>query len=230
MTKRFITDEELTIATAMVSEAMLRALPEPEECTGQFTVQFEEKIEKLKKATLRKATWRKFARSAVAAVLVVLIGFSMLCAFNTEVRAAVVAWFKEAFGTYTTYWFTSEDQRVLPKYELAWIPNDCKLIHFDSSERMGIMVYQDSNTNGFTLNYTLADDKSQLTIYSFDGNHEFEVVAINGMHGELYLSDNTEDPHALLWYDEENGVILSITSNLNPNDIIHIANNINIAN
>lgn len=53
MTKRFITDDELTIATAMVSEAMLRSLPEPEECTGQFTTQFEEKIEKLKKEVPR---------------------------------------------------------------------------------------------------------------------------------------------------------------------------------
>ena len=43
MTKRFITDEELVVATTMVSEAMLRALPEPEDCIGQFTAQFEEK-------------------------------------------------------------------------------------------------------------------------------------------------------------------------------------------
>lgn len=45
MIKRFITDEELTIATALVRESMLRALPDPEDCTDHFTVQFEARIE-----------------------------------------------------------------------------------------------------------------------------------------------------------------------------------------
>lgn len=140
MIKRFITDDELTIAAAMVSDTMLRSLPEPEECTGKFTAQFEEKIEKLKKAAARKATWKKFSKSAVAVVLVVLLGFSMLCVFNTEVRAAVLNWFKETFGTYTTYWFNSEENFVLPQYELTWMPRDSKLIFSNSTDRMCVCL------------------------------------------------------------------------------------------
>lgn len=159
MTKRFITDDELTIAAAMVSEAMLRALPEPEECTGQFSAQFEERIEKLKKSAEGKANWRKVGRRAVAAVLVVLIGLSMPFMFNTEVRATVLNWFKETFETYTTYWFTSNDTAELPQYELKWLPDGCELISEVSYDEVYGAVYVcDSDiAGGFTFDYLFAN-------------------------------------------------------------------------
>lgn len=230
MTMRFITDEELVIATTMVSEAMLRALPEPEECTGQFTAQFEEKIEKLKKTAASKANWKKFAQSAVAAVLVVLIGFSMLCVFNTEVRAAVVTWFKETFGTYTTYRFTSEDQNELPDYELTWIPDGYELIREDSYEQMYGAVYLRENNiiDGFTFDYSIANNDTQMSIHSNYGQYHSEAVNISGKHGELYLSNNANDANALIWFDEDNNIVFSITSYMDASVILHIANNVKI--
>ena len=50
MIKRIITDEELICATASVRDGMLRTLPEPQDCGGEFSAQFEEKIRKAKKA------------------------------------------------------------------------------------------------------------------------------------------------------------------------------------
>lgn len=232
MTKRFITDEELAIATAIVSETMLRSLPEPEECTGQFTAQFEEKIEKLKKTAVRKANWKKFARSAVAAVLVILIGFSMLCAFNTEVRAAVVEWFKETFGTHTTYWFTSNKDGTLPKYELTWLPKGYELIFEESYEYMYGSVYQRGGNvaDGFTFDYALANEDTQLTTQSLYGNPKVKPVNINGNDGELYLSDNPQDTHTLVWFDEDYGVVFSITSFMDSVDILNIASNVKLVN
>ena len=231
MTMRFITDEELAIATTMVSEAMLRALPEPEECTGQFTAQFEEKIEKLKKTAVRKANWRKFAKSAVAAILVVLIGFSMLCAFNTEVRAAVVTWFKETFETYSTYWFTSEEQTELPVYELTWIPDGYELIREDSYGQMyGAVYLRESNImDGFTFDYSIADNDTQMTIQSHYGQHHSNSVNIGVNYGELYLSDNVNEANALIWFDEEHSIMFSITSYMDSETILQIASNVKLA-
>ena len=232
MIKRIITDEALKIATAMVSEAMLCTLPEPEDCVGQFTPQFDERIERLKKTAERKTNWRKLAKSVVVSVLVVLIGFSMLCVINTEVRATVVTWFKETFETYITYWFNSENENVLPEYELTWVPEGLELVYADSSEHMCIMVYQlDSNaSDGFTFDYALANDNSQLTIYSLDGIRQAEVVDINGLHGELYLSSNPENPNALVWFDDEHDIVFTLTSYMNSVDILHIANGVELVN
>lgn len=230
MTKCFITDDELTIATAIVSEAMLRSLPEPEECTGQFTTQFEEKIEKLKKSAARKATWKKFARSAVAAVLVILIGFSMLLAFNTEVRATVLNWFKETFETYTTYWFTSNDTAELPQYELKWLPDGCELISEVSYDEVYGAVYVcDSDIEGgFTFNYLFANVEAQLTIESHYGEGNATSISVNGHDGELYESENTDDANVLVWFDEENDVVFTITSLMDPEIMVRIASNVKI--
>ena len=230
MTKRFITDEDLTIATAMVSEAMLRSLPEPEECTGQFTTQFEEKIDKLKKEAARKANWKKFAKSAVAAVLVVLIGFSMLCVFNTEVRATVINWFKETFETYTTYWFTSNDTEKLPQYELKWLPDGCKLISEVSYDEAYGAVYACNSeiAGGFTFDYLFANIETQLTVESHYGESNATFISVNGHYGELYESENTDDATILVWFDEENDVVFTITSHMDPEIIMRIASNVKI--
>lgn len=231
MTKRFITDEELVVATTMVSEAMLRALPEPEDCIGQFTAQFEEKIEKLKKTAVRKVNSRKFARSAVAAILVILIGFSMLCVFNTEVRAAVVTWFKETFETYTTYWFTT-DEDTLPQYELMVIPDGFELVYEAASDHMCVMAYQRGNDvkDSFTFDYAVANNDTLLTIHTLYANYKTESVIINGCFGELYISDNPEESSTLVWLDETTNIVFTLSSYMGRDDMLHIANNVNLVN
>ena len=233
MTKRFITDDELTIATAMVSEAMLRSLPEPEECTGQFTTQFEEKIEKLKKAAAKKANWNKFVRSAVAAVLVVLIGFSMLCAFNTEVRATVIGWFKKTFETYTTYWFSDNvNDDVIPEYDITWIPEGYELIYDESMPDSIIRLYQnpDDELDGFTFNCYKPQADSPVTAEMLGEQYIIEQVHIIGNTGDLYISLDPNESHGLIWSDDNNQVAFAITSFLPPDDILHIAESVKLVN
>lgn len=230
MTTRIISDEDLIVATALVSESMLRALPEPEECTGHFSAQFEERIEKLKKSAERKANWRKVGRSAVAAVLVVLIGFSMLFAFNIEVRAAVLNWFKETFESYTTYWFTSNVSGELPQYELTWLPVGCELISEDLYEDLYSAVYlcEDNVEEGFTFAYSFSNVDTQLTIQSHYGESNATSASVNGHVGELYKSENTDDASVLVWFDEENDVVFTITSLMDPEIMVRVASNVKI--
>ena len=222
MIKRFITDEELTIATALVSESMLRALPDPEDCTGYFTVQFEARIEQLKKTVARKAVIWKYVKSVVAAVLVVLIGFSMLCAFNTEVRAAVVAWFKETFGTYTSYWFNTEENNVLPEYELTWVPDGYEIIYDDIQPNSRTVVFQlgDDISASFSFSYYSTEYDSPLIIHTEDGKYDVEEVDVNGNYGEFYRSHSAEESHALVWFNEKNNTVLTILSYLSKDDIL----------
>ena len=233
MTKRFITDEELAIAAAMVSEAMLRALPEPEECIGQFTAQFEEKIEKLKKTAVRKANWRKFARSAVAAVLVVLIGFSMLCVFNTEVRATFIGWFKKTFDNYTTYWFSdNNDEDIIPEYEINWIPEGYELIFDEVLPDSIIKLYQnpENELDGFTFNCYKPQADSPVKVEMLGSQHIVEQVNVNEFYGDLYLSLDPNESHCLIWSDDNNQVTFAITSFLPPDDIMHIAESVKLVN
>lgn len=89
-------------------------------------------------------------------------------------------------------------------------------------------AYQCSTGDGFTLNYAIANESSQMSAYSLDDYHESETININGCNGDLYLSDNPDDPHALVWLDEENNVAFIITSNLPVEVILHIASGIKL--
>ena len=230
MIKRMITDEELISATASVRDAMLRTLPEPEDCTGAFSAQFEEKIRKLKKAAERKAAWCRFAKGAVAAVLVVLISFSMLLAFSTETRAAVKIWFRESFGSLTTYTFQESEVNSLPKYELTWIPEGYELIREESSAYMRAVIYQKGYNarDVFIFDYNIANDHSKLFVQSTSGEQTIETVDVWGTQGDLYLSSGPDDSYLLVWFDEANSVVFTINTYLEPDEILRIANGVRI--
>lgn len=230
MITRYISDEDLIAATALVSNSMLRALPEPEDCVGQFSKQFEERIELLKKSAIRKAKLLKLKKCMVAAILVVLIGFSMLSVFNTEVRATVVEWFKETFRTYTTYWFKSEADYGLPKYDLTWVPEGYEIVSEEAYEQVYGAVYQCGNNvmDSFTFDCYIATDDMQLTIQSIYGSFESKTVDINGQYGEFYLSNNPADTNTLVWLGEENDVVFIITSYLDQLDVLHIAESVKL--
>ena len=230
MIKRMITDGELISATALVRESMLRTLPEPKDCTGEFTPQFEEKIKKLKKTAERKAAWRRFAKGAVAAVLVVLISFSMLLAFSTETRAAVKIWFTESFGNSTTYWFRETEDKTLPEYELTWVPEGYEVVMDEGSPHMRCMLYQkgDDTSGGFVFDYSIANDNSKLVVYFLEGEQEVEKIDVWGTQGDLYLSSGPDDSYLLVWFDEANSVVFTINTFLEPDDILRIANGVRI--
>lgn len=230
MITRYISDEDLIVATALVSDSMLRALPEPEDCVGQFSKQFEERIEKLKKATVRKIKRRNILKSAVVAILTIIVAFSMLCTFNTEVRAAVSSWFKETFGVFTTYWFTSETDVLLPEYELTWAPEGYEIVFEETYDQIYGSVYQRGNNvmDSFTFDCYIATDDMQLTIQSMYGSFESKTVDINGQYGEFYLSNNPADTNTLVWFGEENDVVFIITSYLDQQDILHIAESVKL--
>ena len=230
MIKRIITDEEMISATALVRESMLRTLPEPENCTGAFSAQFEEKIKKLKKMAERKAAWRRFAKGAVAAMLFVLIGFSMLFAFSTETRAAVTGWFKEQLGVVTTYWTDANENTTLPTYEPTWIPDGYEVVQEENNGDVKLTVYQfgDDITNGFIIGYWIATEDSKLFLDTMGDDYDIEQVTVHGYNGEFYIAQDPDNSSDLLWLDERTNTIITVSGFYDKVDILRIANGIRL--
>ena len=228
MTCRIISDEELISAAALVRTPMLDALPNPQECTGQLSSRFEEQIESLKKTMTRKLSWRRFTQSVVAAVLVVLLSISMLCAFNTKVRAAVITWIKEVFKTQTTFWYTTESGNQPQAYELTWVPDNYEIVFDNATSNSRSMVFQhkENSLDAFTFSYYLPDSDSPFYLDTFDGDYTVETLKINGFYGEFHRAQNIEDSNALIWFDEESNTVMTILAHLSKEDIFKIARNV----
>lgn len=230
MRSRILSDQELSLAAGAVRDAMLHTLPQPQECTGTFSSQFEEKIEHLKHTESRKESRHRIVRGAAAAVLAVLLGLSMLVAFNTDVHAAVVKWFKETFGTYTTYWFDTEEEKTLPEYELTWVPEGYEVTRDLLSKTSRHIEFQNpkNELDVFIVSFCMPQPDSPLFIDTFDSEYAIEEVNINGYYGEFYRSLDAAESHALVWLDENTNTAITILAFFSKEEILQIANNVEL--
>ncbi len=226
MIQKLITDQELKSAAAMVRCAMLDALSQ--EFEDQFSPGFDRRIEVLKETERKKASSRQISRRVIAAAVAVFLVISMLLCFNPDVRAAVASWFKEVFDTYTNYWFTEESVDSLPNFVITRIPNGYDLIFEETTENTKTLIYQKGEdlNDGFVLLCGKLIDGPPLQIGSFADNYSTQEVLVNGLPGDLYISMLPEESHGLIWIDEVNGVYFYISSCLNSEIILGIAESV----
>lgn len=220
---KHISDNELRKACAMVRCSMLDSLPENPD--GQFSDEFLKRIDELRVAKQRIEKQQLFRKRFATAVAAFFIAMTMLLSLNTEVRAAVATWFKEVYETFTTYWFAPETQNNLPTFELTEIPEGFICIYDETLSNSRSMLYQNEKNQSdiFSIRYALLQADAPLTVSYPDTYFIFSKIEVNGYAGELYISKNPDESHALIWVDESNGVVFTITSLGEPNDMLHIA-------
>lgn len=220
---KHISDKELQKACAMVRCSMLDSFPE--NFYEQFSDEFLKRIDELRVAKQRFEKQQLFRKRFATAVAAFIIAMTMLLSLNTEVRAAVGTWFKEVYETFTTYWFTPETQNDLPTFELSEMPEGYVCIYDETLSNSRSMLYQNEKdqTDIFSIRYALLQADAPLTVSYPDTDFVFSMIEVNGCAGELYISKNPDESHALIWVDESNGVVFTITSLGDPNDMLHIA-------
>ena len=227
-----ITDSQLTQATAIVRNSMLMVLDQTEIPAHIFSSEFELKIQALRKQENRYQAIHKVIRHCVAAMLVLVLGTGIILTVNVEARATVIAWIKEVFEDRIEYWFTGSPQKEFPEYELTWIPDDMECIYDESTEYSRSVIYMNPNDlqRGFTFSYSRMQEGSGTIMVLNETEHSITPVDINGMDGDLYLSKDPETTHSLIWFDEEQQITLNITSHMDSDVILHIAESVKLSN
>lgn len=232
MTVKRISNQALVEAAASVRMAMLSSLPEPEACGCTFSSEFEKKIEAMRRRAECRNRRKQITHRVAAAIVAVFVGFSLLCALNAEVRAAIRGWIKEVIGDSSYYWFQGEKAEELPYYELTYVPEGYDLVQESRIETYTHdRVYRrEGNIRGdFVFGYSLAHEDAQLIVNFNDIPHEVREVQIHGCRGELHISsDLSQEASGLMWVDEEKGVCFVIQAFFEPEEIIKIAESVQI--
>lgn len=231
MIRNRITDGQLTEAAALVRESLLSAIPNPEECNHTFSTDFNQKMEAMRRREERRKQRRKTTYRVAAAIVIVLVGFSLLCFLNTEVRAAICGWVKEVVGDISYYWFQGEKAEELPYYELTYIPEGYENVMDTALTSSRGMLYQrgENVKDGFTFDYGLTAEEAPIIVGHGEGAFELRDVSINGCRGELHISTNIEEEsHCLIWVDDEKGVWFSILAFFDPEEIVKLAESVQI--
>ncbi len=227
-----ITDSQLTQAAAIVRNSMLMALEQAEIPTHNFSSEFKLRIQALRKQENHRQSIHKVMRGCVAAILAFIMGTGLFLTVNVEARATVIAWIKEVFEDRIEYWFTGNLKNAFPEYEITWVPDDMECIYDKTTEYSRSVVYMNPNDpqQGFTFSYSCMQEGSGTIMVINDTAHSIILVDINGMVGDLYLSQDPEITHCLIWFDEEQQVTFNITSYMDSNVILHIAESVNLLN
>lgn len=216
-------DNELRKACAMVRCSMLDSLPENPD--GQFSDDFLKSIDELRVEKHRIEKQQCFRKRFATAVAAFIIAMTMLFSLNTEVRAAVATWFKEVYETFTTYWFAPEIRNDLPTFELVETPEGFICTHDETLSNSRSMVYQNKTDPSllFSIRYALLQPDAPLTASYPSSDFDCVETEVNGYSADLYISKDQDESHALVWIDESNGVVFTITAFGDPNDMLHIA-------
>lgn len=227
-----ITDSQLTQATARVRYSMLMALDQTEIPAHNFSSEFELRIRALRKRENRRQSMYKVMRHCVAAILALVLGAGIFLTVNVEARATVIAWIKEVFEDRIEYWFIGVPQKEFPKYELTWLPDEMECIYDETTEFNRSVVYMNPNDpqQGFTFVYSQMQEGSGTLIVLNETEHSIIPVDINGMVGDLYLSQDPEITHCLIWFDEDQQITFNITSYMDADVILHIAESVKLLN
>ena len=223
--------QKMQAAAAAWRQAMLATLPEPEDCPGEASPEFEEQIQAMQKTHARKTARRQTMRRLVAAVLAVVIALSALVLSNPQARAAVFSWVRKVFGYRTTYVLPEKEHMALPEYVPQWLPEGFEVVFSNKMEHSKITAYfnPEQGYGGFSFAYEVATGEARVTADTSGGDYTQEIVSINGMYGELFVEKNGAAGNILIWIDEPQQVILSLHGFLSPQDMMHIAENVKLS-
>ena len=225
------TDEALRNAAILVRKSMLSSLNEEKVPEHEFPDDFLKSVrEEARQSEKKHRHDGELLRRCIAAVLSVVVGVTLFFAIDTEARAAAAEWIKKVFGGQTIFSFLQEDTYVSMDFQLLWLPDGVEMVDETQTELTHSQLYQDAqdSKNGFVIRCGSMDSQGDLMIVHGDASYDIRTVEVNGLPGELYISNDTDISNVLIWFDESNRIVFTIDSTLAPNVILHIAENVKL--
>lgn len=227
--KTIITDEALRNAAKQVRESMLASLPEePTEHT--FSEEFLTSIEKLRQSEQKRASRITLFRRSIAALLSVVVGLSLFFGLNTEARAAALRWAKQTTWGRTVFSFFGEAEKALPEFEVMWVPEGVELVNEIVEPDCVMRLYSDpdDDSQSFAIQCALMDSDSPLIISHNKSEYLIHSTIVNTHYAKLYIAQDSSVSNGLVWFDDDTGVSFTIISDMKPDVILHIAENIKL--
>lgn len=226
------TDEELHEAAVAVRNAMLKSLPDPDECHYNFSSEFEIRIKRLVRRHKIQYKIKKVATQTVACILAVLITISMWVAVNTEARAAFVRWIRETWNNSFIYRFMEPYTEsiiglTLPDLQMNYLPENYSYLKTVGNDQMQLHIF---------VNERFPEKQMLLHCYYMHEqlidmvipNGTVTNVMVSGQTAHLYMAETADEASTLIWTDDDHNVSFSLSAYLEEKDFIRIAEHLRI--
>lgn len=225
-----LADEALRTAAAKVRNALLATLPPPSECNHDYSEAFNEKMALLIIKDRRRSSTSRFLRRVAIVFLVLLLGVSSFLAVNSEARATVMRWFREAFDNVIVYHFQGAPEKLIPRYTLTWVPEGYEEIDRIEMDRSLQILYMNKETEDlFAFEVSLVHEGKESYIIMLSDQYEHENLTVRGNHAEYFQEALPNEPDILMWFNKEETLVFCIHGFFDKEIMLHIAENVKLS-
>lgn len=196
----------------------LSKLKSEDEIEWEFSEKFENSMNKLIKKNnhIQLSTRRTVRRGLLAAIIALLIVFTGLMSVSAT-RESIIEFVKKVFSNRNEITLSESStlpvDRIETEYTLTALPEGFEVKEYQKDDLGILTVWENSNGNRIILMQDLLDSN-----FSFDNEHEYEELYINGYEAYYYSSQ-------LTWTDGIYWFTLGIT-NGEKSEILELAKNI----
>ena len=222
-----ITDEMMAEAAAEMNEAMLRSLPDPDDCHHEFSHKFKRKMKLVIYRADHPVQVRILQRVASIALILCLSFFTIL-AVSPTVRAAVFGWIREQYETFIAYYFEDEastgDSPL--EYYISGLPVDYTAINTSYDEELGLFlgIYTDSDGNLLYFSYSTIPENANF--YVEDEGYVIDQILVAGNLADLYISEDGIKSNCIIWCEAESNTIFYISASLDKEELLALAESV----
>ena len=170
--------------------------------------------------------WKKAVRTAACILLCAGIAFGGLMAFSPEARAWVAQIVAEWRETHTEYTFTGapEPGADVGVWQPGYVPEGFEEVLQIQESNFGHILYE--NQGGENIRFFYASMEQGIN-FSMDNEHsEYVQTSVHDCPAELYISNTEGESNHLLWYNENKKTVYQLSSQLDYQELITMAESI----
>lgn len=170
--------------------------------------------------------WKKAVRTAACILLCAGIAFGGLMAFSPEARAWVAQIVAEWRETHTEYTFTGapEPGADVGVWRPGYVPEGFEEVLQIQESNFGHILYE--NQGGENIRFFYASMEQGIN-FSMDNEHsKYVQTSVHDCPAELYISNTEGESNHLLWYNENKKTVYQLSSQLDYQELITMAESI----
>lgn len=223
-----IEDAKMAQAAAKLAAAINESLPEPDLCEHSFSKGFERRMTRLIRKTSHPVFYRAL-RSAASIVLILLLGLGSFLAINVNARELVFGWVKRQYQEFYQYFFTDDTSASKKpaedvRYQPGWMPDGCVFV--TSYEITGGEAYIYTNEQETLIQFAYSSDIDTTRLFVDVVNYEKKSVLVDGLPGDVYLSENEEQTNEIVWIDTAENVLFWVSGDFTEDELLKTAESI----
>ena len=221
----------MTTLKAALQEAYfmeLEEMPSEEKLSEDEALTFSSAFERKMKRLIRRADHPiryRIAQIAACLLLAALLSGCTVLAVSPEARAAFVGWVREVYEGWFVYHYIGKEQAVPENVVFCptWMPDGYELIVEPENRAHMIAIYENPEEDIILFNCYMNTESMNLQIGE---DTQLIDTYVSNISADLYIDNTSGAVNHLVWEDENKQRIFWITSTLDGETMVKIAESV----